>query len=216
MSGNFPARLLSAVAVTALVGAACGIDSSPDTTTIPPTTTSSTTTTTTSTTTTTTTTTIPVPQLTLDSHLSTAGLGPVRTWMTVPEAIIAAGMDLVGRPDPTISPNCYYVAPEAEELAGIRFMVFDGRIARVDIGPPSPIETPSGVKIGMTEQEIISMFGERIEESFDYRENGKALVFVPADEQEVENRVVFEIDQGFVTAMRAGRLPAVQFSEGCL
>lgn len=220
-AGKVPRPAVAVLTAFALMTTACGGSSATDTTltvttlAVTTTTASTSTTSTTSTTTTTTTSTIPVPQLTVDSKLSTAGLGPVRTWMTVEEAITAAGLDLVGELDPTISPNCYYVTPDDEELAGVMFMVFEGRVARVEVHAPSTIETPSGVKVGMTEQEILDKFGDRVQESTEFRVDGKALVYFPEDEDEADNRVVFEIDEGFVTAMRAGRVPAVQFGEGC-
>lgn len=153
--------------------------------------------------------------LTQLSKLSTVGLGPVRVGMTVPEAEAAAGMKLPGEPDPAISPDCYFVEPESG-IPGVGFMVNEGRIGRVDVYASGTVTTQSGARIGMTEQEIIALFSDRIEESFEYRVDGKALVFVPVDEVDRDFRVVFEVDGGFVTGMRGGILPAVQLNEGCL
>lgn len=153
--------------------------------------------------------------LTQSSKLSTVGLGPVRVGMTVAEAEAAAGMKLPGEPDPAISPDCYFVEPESG-IPGVGFMVNEGRIVRVDVYASGTVTTQSGARIGMTEQEIIALFPDRIEESFEYRVDGKALVFVPVDEVDRDFRVVFEVDGGFVTGMRGGILPAVQLNEGCL
>jgi len=152
--------------------------------------------------------------LTQSSKLSTVGLGPVRVGMTVAEAEAAAGMKLPGEPDPAISPDCYFVEPESG-IPGVGFMVNEGRIGRVDVYASGTVTTQSGARIGMTEQEIIALFPDRIEESFEYRVDGKALVFVPVDEVDRDFRVVFEVDGGFVTGMRGGILPAVQLNEGC-
>jgi hypothetical protein len=152
--------------------------------------------------------------LTQASKISTVGMGPVRVGMTVPEAEAAAGMRLVGELDPAISPDCYFVEPEAG-IPGVAFMVHEGRISRVDVYASGTVTTLSGAHIGMTESQILALFPERIEDRLDYRVDGRALVFVPVDEADRNFRVVFEVDDGIVSGMRGGILPSVQFGEGC-
>lgn len=152
--------------------------------------------------------------LTQTSKLSTVGLGPVRVGMTVAEAEAAAGMMLIVEPDEFFGPDCYFVEPESG-IPGVAFMVYEGRIGRVDVFGSGTVTTLSGARIGMTEQEIVALFPGQIEESFEYLVDGKALVFVPVDEADRDFRVVFEITNGVVRAMRGGILPAVQLNEGC-
>ena len=151
--------------------------------------------------------------LTQSSNISTVGMGPVLVGMTVAEAEAAAGMRLIGEPDPDL-PDCYFVEPESG-IPGVRFMVYEERIGRVDVYASGTVTTISGARIGMTEEEIRALFPGQIEEGFDFRADGRALVFVPIDEVDRDFRVVFEVEDGAVTGMRGGILPPVQLGEGC-
>lgn len=213
-------RIIPIVAVMALVVAACGGDDSSDTTatTVATTTTpapATTTTTVAPTTTTSSTTTVPInPNIGASDTLTTGGLGPIRIGMNPQEANIAAGF---GLPLEFIDDSCYYLLAEPV-LDNVGFMVADGTIARVDIWPGSNITTRSGARIGMTEAQIIGLFGDKIEASgHPYVTGGKYLTFVPTDEVDKNFRVIFETDEnGIVTSYRAGRLPEVGWIEGCL
>jgi hypothetical protein len=213
-------RIFPVVVGLALVAAACGGDDSSDTTvsTLAATTTTVAPTTTTvapTTTTTSTTTTLPInPNISASDTVTTAGLGPIRIGMNPQEANIAAGY---GLQLDFIDDSCYYLSPEPV-LSNVGFMVADGTIARVDIWQGSNITTRSGARIGMTEAQIIGLFGDKIETSgHPYVTGGKYLTFVPTDEADKNFRVIFETDEtGIVTSYRAGRLPEVGWIEGCL
>jgi hypothetical protein len=205
----------------ALVVAACGDSGGETTTTLPaavPTTPTQTTvaatappvTETTVIVTTTTTTTVPVDPISTDDVITIGGLGDVRVGMTVEEAAAAAGLELTGEPD--VNPDCYYVMPLG--LEGVAFMVSAGTVARVDIAA-GPITTRSGAGIGSTEDEIKELFPDQIEVSDHAYVEGNYLTFVPVDEGDDEYRVVFETDGEVVTQYRAGRLPEVEYIEGC-
>ena len=215
-------RIVPLAAVLALVAAACGGGDSADTTvtTLPATTTTTvapaTTTTTVAVTTTTpsSTTLPPNPNISSSDTVTTGGLGPIRIGMNPQEANVAAGY---GLQLDFVDDSCSYLMA-APVLDNVGFMVFDGTIARVDIFPGSNITTRSGARIGMTEAQIKSLFGDKIETSgHPYTALGKYLTFVPTDEQDKNFRVIFETDEnGIVTSYRAGRLPEVGWIEGCL
>ncbi|MGI9647097.1 MAG: hypothetical protein ACR2OI_01115 [Acidimicrobiia bacterium] len=214
-------RFTPLVLVLALVAAACGGDDSSDTTTTTASATTSTTAATTTTTaapttttsSTTSTTLPPNPILSSTDTVTTNGLGPVRIGMTPQEANIAAGYGLAVE---FINDSCYYLLAEPV-LNDVGFMVSEGTIARVDIFPGSKITTRSGARIGMTEAQIIGLFGDKIETSqHPYVPAGKYLTFVPVDEADKNSRVIFETDEnGIVTSYRSGRLPEVGWIEGC-
>lgn len=213
-------RIVPIVAVLALVAAACGGDDSSDTTaaTVAATTTTlapaTTTTTVAPTTTTSSTTTVPInPKISESDTVTTGGLGPIRIGMNPQEANIAAGFGLALD---FIDDSCYYLLPEPV-LDNVGYMVVDGTIGRVDIWPGSNITTRSGARIGMTEAQIIGLFGDKIETSgHPYVPGGKYLTYVPTDEQDKNSRVIFETDEnGIVTSYRAGRLAEVGWIEGC-
>ncbi|MBT8217627.1 MAG: hypothetical protein HKN74_08945 [Acidimicrobiia bacterium] len=215
-------RLTGLALTLALVAAACGGDDAADTTTTTaaPTTTTTTapatTTTTVPPTTTTSSTTFPVnPNIGTSDTVTTGGLGAIRIGMNPQEANIAAGFGLTV--DFFVDDTCYYLLPEPV-LENVGFMVSNDTIARVDIFPGSNITTRSGARIGMTEAQIIDLFGDKIETSpHPYVTGGKYLTFVPVDEIDKNFRVIFETNEaGVVTSYRSGRLPEVGWIEGCL
>jgi hypothetical protein len=214
-------RIVPLAAVLALVAAACGGDDSADTTvtTLPATTTTvapaTTTTTVAPTTTSSTTTTLPPnPILNSSDTVTTGGLGPVRIGMNNQEANDAAGYGLQLQ---YVDDFCSYLMTEPV-IDHVGFMMTDGIIRRVDVFPGSSITTRSGARIGMTEAQILTLFGDKIETSgHPYVAGGKYLTFVPVDEEDKNFRVIFETDaNGIVTSYRAGRLPEVGWIEGCL
>ena len=214
-------RIIPLAIALALVTAACGGDDSSDTTT--DTTAAATTTTTVAPATTTTTiaptttssiTTLPPnPNISSADKVTTARFGPIRIGMNPQEAIEAAGYALTVN---LIDSSCYYLETEPV-LDNVGFMVSKGTVARIDVWAGSNVTTRSGAKIGMTEAEIISLFGDKIETSaHKYVTGGKYLTFVPVDEADKNFRVIFETDaSGVVTSYRAGRLPEVGYVEGC-
>lgn len=153
--------------------------------------------------------------LSADSRVQLKGVGPVRIGMTVNEAKQVAGIPLV-RAENAYSEGdaCYFL--NAQGISDLGFMVTDGRIARVDVGRNSPIKTLSGAGIGSTEAQIQQLYpGQIVSNPHEYFDNGKYLTFVPKDEADKSFRVIFETDQGRVVEYRAGKLPEVQYIEGC-
>ncbi len=143
------------------------------------------------------------PTLDEASHLSTVGLDTVTFGMTVATAQRAAGTVLV-----PLDPfgGCYRVSP-AEAPEGIVFVVWEGTIERADI-VAGPVTTRSGVGIGTPESQVLELFGDRIERQV-AADGSVSLVFVPRDPNDAEFRVIFDVADGSVTALRAGRVPLV-------
>jgi len=134
--------------------------------------------------------------------------------MTIEEAERVAGVDLV--PDNFGDENCRYYTPD-RGTAGVRFMVSDGEIVRVDVFGDSPVTTLSGYGVGSSGAEIAAAFTTKIQRSVHpYDEAGEYLIYVPVDEADADNRVIWETDAtGTVVAMRTGRVPHVDLIEGC-
>ena len=149
------------------------------------------------------------PTLTENSTVSTVGLDTVQFGMTVAEAQVAAGTPLV--PVGAIG-ACYHVVPyEAPE--GIVFLVHQNTIERVDIND-GPLTTRSGVGVGSPESIVTDLFGDSIDRQV--RVDGTVdLVFVPKDPGDRNYRVVFNITDGRVRALKSGRLPQVMLDTGC-
>lgn len=151
-------------------------------------------------------------KLTNQSKVTLNGIGTVRVGMTVKEATRAAGTKLVGD-----APNnsCYYVKPQGEPQ-NIGFMVTGGRISRVDVYKNSRVATFSGARIGDTEARIKSLYpGQITVTPHKYVQGGHYLTLVPQDRAYGNYRLIFETDGKRITQFRTGKLPEVEFVEGC-
>lgn len=151
-------------------------------------------------------------KLTNQSKVVINGIGAVRVGMTVSQAAKAAGTKLVGD---VPNNNCYYVRPQGEPK-NLGLMVTANRISRVDVWRSSKITTLRGAKIGDTEARIKSLYPGQIQVTpHKYVQGGHYLTFVPSDRADQNYRVVFETDGKRVTGFRSGKLPEVEFVEGC-
>jgi len=151
-------------------------------------------------------------KLTNQSKVTLNGLGTVRVGMTVKEATKAAGTKLVGDAP---NNNCYYVKPQGEPQ-NIGFMVAAGRISRVDVYKDSRVTTFSGARIGDTEAQIKSLYpGQITVTPHKYVQGGHYLTLIPKDRAYGNYRLIFETDGKRVTQLRSGKLPEVEFVEGC-
>ncbi|MEG5036293.1 hypothetical protein [Microcoleus sp. AT3-D2] len=159
-------------------------------------------------------------QLTERSKLAINGIGPIRVGMTVDEASRSARIKLIipSRSGSFDDDLCSYVHPQGVPK-GISFMVAKGRIARVDIDNER-ITTLKGAKIGNIQEQIIKLYPGQIKITPHHYvgappQNGKYLTFVPKDAADKNYRIVFETSSNRVTRFRSGKLPEVEYIEGC-
>ena len=158
-------------------------------------------------------------KLTEQSKLALNGIGPIRVGMTVDEASRAAGVKLVFIASGPDGISCSQFKPEGE-LKDIAFMVTKGRIARVEIRDKR-ITTIRGARIGDTLDRIISLYPGQIQVikaplTSRPEGNSKHLTFVPKDVADKNYRIIFETTFDRVREFRSGKLPEVEFIEGCL
>lgn len=155
-------------------------------------------------------------KITNQSKLVINGIGSIRVGMTVAQASQASGIKLVSSGD-YIEKSCYYVQPQGAPK-GLSFMVTEGRIARVDVDAKSSVTTLSGAKIGDTEARIKALYPGQIKvtpHKYTGDSGGHYLTYVPKDQSDRNYRLVFETDGKRVTTFRAGKLPEVEYIEGC-
>ena len=163
-------------------------------------------------------------KLTSQAKVTMNSIGPVKIGMNLPEAAAAANTRL--SVSYAGSDSCYYLETEGE-LEGVSFMVTKDDvksrlqyitsdvIARVNVGNPK-ITTLSGAKIGDTEARIKSLYPGQIKVTpHTYDPKGHYLTFIPKNKAEQNYRIVFETDGQRVTMYRAGKLPEVEYIEGC-
>ena len=141
--------------------------------------------------------------------VSDAGAGPVRVGMSAAEARRAVGGEL-SLPI-NLDATCEYARARAAP-AGLRFMLHDGQVARVD-ADSAAASTTRGVRVGDSEARVRERYGSAVrEEPHKYVAGGRYLVVRGAD---TTRALVFETDGRVVTRYRGGRLPEVLWVERC-
>lgn len=145
-------------------------------------------------------------------QVSIRGYGPIESGMTLAQAAEAGK-----RPLTAVSPGaeeCDYIRFEGDSTRGIQFMVVQGRIARVDVHD-STISTSHGVRIGDSEASVQDKYAERVTVTPHKYEEGHYLTVAPAAPADSGHEIVFETDGARVTTYRSGRVPEVEYVEGC-
>lgn len=151
-----------------------------------------------------------------DRHLpwvvTPRGIGPLHAGMSRVEAEAVVGGPLAIDGD-TAWKDCAYV-PGEHLPPGVQVMVEDGTIARVDIVSGS-IATAEGARIGDTEDRIRQLYAGHVVTTPHKYTDGHYLTINAAAPADSMFRIVFETDRGRVTLYRAGRVPPVEYAEGC-
>ena len=147
-----------------------------------------------------------------DLALNEDGLGQIQIGMTLDDAV---NMGLLNeRPD--IKQACDFVFPAvgAGIPFGVNVMVVKGKVARIDVDTGT-VTTEDGAKIGDSEDKIKSIYGDELKVTpHKYIEGGHYLT-VMGDSASAGKAMVFETDGKQVTMFRAGRIPEVEWVEGC-
>jgi hypothetical protein len=145
-----------------------------------------------------------------DWRVTTAGYGPAKIGMTVAEASAALGVKLVSE-GPVDEPACHYMRPEPA-VEGLWFMIADDRVARVEV-TTAGIKTRSGLGVGDSEARVKELLpGAEVTPHKYVAPDGNYLTVWSADRKAA---VRFETLQGKVTSYYAGRVPEVEYVEGC-
>ncbi len=147
-----------------------------------------------------------------DLALSEVGLGQIQIGMTLVEAV---NMGLLNeRPDLKSECDFVYPAVGAGIPFGVGVMVVKGKVARIDVDTGS-VTTEDGAKIGDTEDRVKSIYGDELKvQPHKYIKGGHYMI-VRGDSASAGKAIVFETDGKRVTMFRAGRVPEVEWVEGC-
>ena len=144
--------------------------------------------------------------------VSEGAVGPVQIGMTLEEADAVLGGRLV--PEEPLDSACDYVSARGVD-AEVSFMVVGGRIARVDVRDTT-VTTSEGARVGDAEERIRKLYEGRVTaEPHKYVPRGRYLLVSPRDQGDTTHLLLFETDGARVTEYRAGRVPEVQWVEGC-
>ncbi|HJP58842.1 MAG TPA: hypothetical protein VJ865_02545 [Gemmatimonadaceae bacterium] len=139
------------------------------------------------------------------------GIGPLHAGMSRREA--AAVMGVSPAVIDSAWTDCDYVG-FGDVPEGVSFMVEGGTIARVDV-TKGRVATEEGARIGDSEDRIRQLYGSRLTVSPHAYVDGHYLIVHPKEPADSAFRIVFETDGHVVTQYRSGRLPPVEWVEGC-
>jgi hypothetical protein len=167
--------------------------------------------------------------LTVNSVVGLKNIGPVVVGMTIEQLAQAAGVSLTRQPDfdqAMADKNCAYMSPgtipgyvpppNSGNKSPLAFMIVDGKLARIDI-LGGEFKTAQGIMVGSSEQEVQTAFGgasplpPRAFIGPPYR----YLTATPRQAADQNYRLVFESDGAKVVTYRAGKLPEVDYKNGC-
>ena len=140
-----------------------------------------------------------------------SGLGAIRVGMTADELRTAGGAFDVR---PGSASTCTYVRP-GNVPTGVSVMLVDGRVARVDVDSAG-VRTDAGVQVGDSASHVTTAYGDRVTTMPHKYEPGASYLTVrPVSPADTAHRLVFESSGGRVARYRVGRVPEVQWVEGC-
>ncbi|MEO7217280.1 MAG: hypothetical protein ABI026_03735 [Gemmatimonadaceae bacterium] len=144
--------------------------------------------------------------------VTAAGYGPVQIGMTVADAAIA--LNTQAQSMAGADSACSYVQ-FVKQPAGMRIMVVHDTVARIEIDS-SNIATGLGARVGDSESRIHELYGSRmVVQPHKYDTAGHYLIVSQIPEANRGLKLVFETNGTKVTKYRAGRMPEVEFVEGC-
>jgi hypothetical protein len=127
--------------------------------------------------------------------------------MTVSEASSVLGSSLKKTNEE--SEGCYFVKAEVGPK-GLSFMVVNNKIVRVDVYE-GQLATENGARISDSEERIKSLYSDQFKvDDHAYTDKGHYIQI-----RRGNYMIVFETDGKQVTSYRAGKIPEVQYIEGC-
>ena len=135
-----------------------------------------------------------------------ARVGPIRIDMSRQEAEAALTAPLAGERS---SKGCVIVRP-SRGPDEVQVMLIDDRVARVDVTQRG-VATDAGIRVGDPEARVREAYAGRVTQSPHKYTPGHYLTV----DDRSERHVVFETDGERVTRYRVGRIPEVDWVEGC-
>jgi hypothetical protein len=140
--------------------------------------------------------------------MSERGWGPIRAGASLADARAALGGQLA---EPA-NRECDHVRPSGRP-PGVLLMVVSGQVARVEV-TDSTVATAAGARVGDSEARINQLYPGRVQSTPHKYTAGHYLTVRGAGADSI-HRLVFETDGQRVTRYRGGRMPEVEWVEGC-
>jgi hypothetical protein len=141
--------------------------------------------------------------------ITESGWGPIRAGMSVADVRVALGGQL---PEP-VNRECDHLRPPMAP-AGLLIMTVGDQVARVEMSDTT-VATAAGVRVGDSEARAKALYPGRVQTTPHKYVDGHYLVVRRGAGADSGYRLVFETDGRRVTRYRGGRMPEVEWVEGC-
>lgn len=142
--------------------------------------------------------------------LGFGSLGPIRTGMTVEEALRLAdwpGMETKKQPQ-----DCWYLNYDGAG-ADFHLMIIKSTVVRIELRGETRLHTFSGARIGTTEEQLKALYGAGLDiQPHKYDEHGRTITLKSASG---DAGLRFETSNGKVTAIQSGPWEHLNYVEGC-
>ncbi len=151
-----------------------------------------------------------------DTRLTIYGLGEsIRPGMTESQLEAATGHE-VSHPYPDLEPMCYFVElSDVDAQLQMDGEFSEGTVGAVWVRTPT-YQTPSGLQVGSTMDEVLAALGSQVEVSaHEYTKGGFYLDFVPRTPDDSHLGMRFEVADGLVVSIAAGLQGSTRLIEGC-
>jgi hypothetical protein len=149
-----------------------------------------------------------VQNVTSKSLVNFDGIGEIKIGMTINRAEEVSRLELL----PVTSSNlfnkdCYYVEPQTGiGLERVRFLVVKDAIATIEVSRNYSLYTANGAQVGQSIDEVKRIYGKNL------ITKDNTLVYTPAKKK---YRIVFETEKSHITGYKAGRMPEINYVNGC-
>jgi hypothetical protein len=148
----------------------------------------------------------------LNSRLSLKGLGPLR--IGTPLSEVTSRLEFVK--DKDFSSQSCSVLRLTGVPAGLIIMITNGQVSSINVNS-SEYTSLRGARVGMTEEQLMGLYPGELRVSYGkYNPDGRYLTFVPKDAADRNFRMIFVTDGKRVLSFATGKLPEVEYVEGCL
>ncbi len=143
--------------------------------------------------------------------LTPDGVGPLTIGMDilVADSLLGNAFEV-----PSFISGCDLL-PLGAPHAGVWLMFRDGTLVRAEVREPGVADL-GGVQVGDAEAEALARHGDRVRQLPHKWVEGSYLVILPAAGADTLRRTVIETERGRVSLIRAGRMPEVEWTEGCV
>ncbi len=140
------------------------------------------------------------------------GIGPVKIGATARELSVVLGQE-VTMPTEEDEKGCFYV--EDKRHSGVSYMLTSGRVARIDVDTRGTA-TLSGAMVGDSAERLINLYGADFLEKKPHFYSGLPNLYMTYWARNRQYGVRFETSDGKIARFYAGKIPELEYVEGCL